>query len=132
MISTKDIAWAAGFIDGEGTIQGANTGKFAMTVGQQDSELLFRLARIFGGYVTERTDFTSVGVIRPGDKYTHRRLGFWRVYGAHAASIAMTLYPLLSTKRRAQVRRTLEPWIKAGITKKRRAPGKRFIKPSHI
>jgi len=91
----RDIAWAAGFYEGEGTCNFA-TGSQHIIVNQVEREPLDKLHRIFGG------------TVRP-IKAHHMSKPSWR-WGAHgprARGVMLTLYMLLSAKRRAQIRAVL-------------------------
>lgn len=95
MIETKDIHWAAGFLDGEGSFgsyyQGCrNTNIFQLTAVQNDRQLLDRLVNLFGG---------SVHKVR-----TYHQ---WVLTGPNARGLAMTLFSLMSDKRKAQIKKML-------------------------
>ena len=87
-MTDTDLAWAAGFIDGEGCItilvdRGRHTA--AITVGQVNRRPLDRLQEILGG---------SVGPCKD-DKGGHFQ---WRVYAEKAAVAAEKLLPYLKNK----------------------------------
>lgn len=92
--TVPELAWAAGFLEGEGNfgVNNRNLGRHSSTVvraTQKDTESLFRLQRLLGGTVTP---------VR-GDRF-----GEWRTYGARARGIMYTLFPFLSAWKRAQIR----------------------------
>jgi hypothetical protein len=92
---TRDIAWAAGFYEGEGTCNYATRSQHVV-VNQVEREPLEKLQRMFGG------------TIRP-IKAHHRSQASWRwcAHGPRARGVMMTLYVLLSKKRQAQIRKVL-------------------------
>lgn len=93
-----DLAWAAGFIDGEGnfsvTRQTKNGGGQRMMAAQKDPELLYRLQEIFGG---------SVNRYKVPNSYIH----YWYVTGTRARGVMLTLYKFMSAKRRAEILKAL-------------------------
>lgn len=97
--TTRELAWAAGFLEGEGSF---NLKCSRVGAPQVEREPLERLHRLFGGRICPK----PVGAAR--------RLGiraqdawYWYVNGPRARGVMLTLYTLLSTKRRAQIRASL-------------------------
>ena len=88
----RDIAWAAGFIEGEGHFRSRSQ----VTAVQVDVEPLNRLVALFGGSIVPHT--------RAGNKHGWQASWTWRASGARARGIALTLYPLLSARRQTQIR----------------------------
>ncbi len=86
-----DIAWSAGFIEGEGCFSSHNT--CTVSVAQVQREPLERLQRFFGGSISAR--------LGKGRKHG---LNVWRVSGARARGVAYTLYQMMSPRRRRQIR----------------------------
>ncbi len=93
--SVRDIAWAAGFIEGEGHFRPRSQ----VTAVQVDMEPLARLASLFGGSIVPHT--------REENKHGWQASWTWRASGARARGIALTLFPLLSARRQAQIRRMI-------------------------
>lgn len=90
-----EIAWAAGFIEGEGSIHCAEpSGRVYAT--QKDPESLYRLQRLFGGSVVKRT--RSATVFGDGVIYD------WTLFGPRAFGLMQTIYPFMSQRRRARIR----------------------------
>ena len=89
--SNVDIAWAAGFYEGEGSC----TRLSEIRITQKDGEVLQRLQRWFGGNITVQ--------IQKGVEYP-----IWRATGARARGIRLTLYPFLSSRRQGQIRQNLK------------------------
>lgn len=96
-----ELHWAAGFLEGEGYCSGWS-GSTYYGAGQVQREPLERLQSIFGGSLTlepERQQHPNG--IRSKPMYR------WRVAGARARGVMMTLYSLFSPRRKSQIRRTL-------------------------
>src|SRR5881409_2724264 len=101
----RDVAWAAGFLDGEGHFgtttvnrNGCNTQQ--ITARQNEREPLDQMARLFGGrvaYVSQRSNKLARA---PG-------IWSWGVYGGRARGLMLTLYPLLTARRKLQVETAL-------------------------
>lgn len=93
-----ELAWAAGFIDGEGCIQyrvrqrtrGRHEYSLSLYVGQVDPRPLRRLQALFGG---------SVGLKDPAKGESRRPIYYWRVVYATADAALRQLLPYLSVKR---------------------------------
>jgi len=94
-MTQTDIAWAAGFFDGEGCItvpvrtrsRNRRNYSLALYVGQVDPRPLARLQGYFGGAVVSRT---SWGKGRP--------IFMWRISGTTAEAALRVLLPFLMVK----------------------------------
>jgi hypothetical protein len=86
-----DIAWAAGFIEGEGCFS-----RGSVTASQVNREPLERLLALFGGSINEN----KTGRSKP--------IHTWNTSGARARGIAETLWTFLSARRKEQARRMLD------------------------
>jgi hypothetical protein len=88
----RDLAWAAGLYEAEGAVTAKAQQKgricFSVRVTQNEPETLLRLRDLFGGRVT---------------RYLRREHHEWAVYGARAHGFVMTMWPLLSRRRRGQI-----------------------------
>jgi len=95
--STKDICWTAGFLEGEGSFTGfgKDDGTGQVTAVQVNQESVSRLLSLYGGTVRLRS--TPRG----------KPLWVWTVTGARARGVAMTMYSLMSEKRKRQIRELL-------------------------
>lgn len=93
----RDLGWAAGFYEGEGsTYYSATARSHRIVINQVEREPLDRMMMLFGGHVYAVP--------------AHRRSKpSWRfqAYGARARGILLTLYVLLSKKRQAQLRKVI-------------------------
>jgi hypothetical protein len=93
----RDIAWAAGLFEGEGcAIYASQTTR--LSVSQNDPWILETLALLFGGRIQKR---------RSRNKLSDNAQWAWTVSGARARGVGMTIYPLLSPRRQAQMRKAL-------------------------
>jgi hypothetical protein len=97
-----DIAWLAGFIEGEGYINcDRHKSLLRVTANQKDREPLDKVCRIVGGNIT----IAKAGYLRrPNPIFT------WQVAGSRAAGVIMTLYSFLSARRKAQALQALNLW----------------------
>lgn len=97
MLTTLDIAWAAGIFEGEGSVQahwqkskGYRPPAFpAVTVDQKDWWLVLRLQKLFGGVTAQY-----------GDGRYYR----WTLRGPNALGFMLTIYQFLSPRRQEQFR----------------------------
>jgi hypothetical protein len=99
MVTTLDIAWAAGFLEGEGSFV-ANRGTPVVVCPQVQREPLDRLQRMFGGTI----------YLQDRGNPKHQPCHIWRLNGFPAAGLMMTLLALLSPKRVGQVKAALFAW----------------------
>jgi hypothetical protein len=91
--SDLDMAWAAGFLEGEG----AFTSPHRVDARQVDREPLDRLLGMFGGRIC---------VVKATERWN--TCHHWYTSGSRARGIMMTLYPLLSARRQEQIRKALQ------------------------
>jgi len=98
--STKELAWLAGMVEGEGCIQWTKSGSPHIHISSTDKDVLEKCGRIV------RRD-----VYGPITKATAKKPQYAvRLYGPMAASWMMTLYPMLGERRRSKVREVLAIW----------------------
>jgi len=100
MIAVKDIYWAAGFLEGEGSFSGHywNTAVLAC---QMQREPLDRLKKLFGGAI--KVNKTPSGFSR---KHAH----YWSLNGPRGRGLMMTIYSVMSPNRKAQIKKVLDKW----------------------
>jgi len=91
----RDLGWAAGFYEGEGTCCFA-TGSHRAVINQVEREPLERMQRYFGGHI-----------YRIPARLSSQPSWRWIANGARARGILLTLYALLSAKRQAQIRKVI-------------------------
>ena len=102
-ITVKDIAWASGFLEGEGSfivVNGKNKPVRCIAT-QKQREPIDRLHRFFGGrvYAYEGRSPLSKSV-----------MWRWVACESLAAQVAMTVCCLMSPDRQAQIKRMLDAW----------------------
>lgn len=99
--TTRELEWAAGFLEGEGHFGGSLVrGKYPtqlVSAAQVNSEPLAKLRSFLGGRIT----FTEKRKPNQSDFFT------WTVNGVRARGVMLTLYPLLSEKRQKQIEEAL-------------------------
>lgn len=97
--SKLDIAWAAGFYEGEGHVIKENSQIVGIT--QKKPWALERLRDLFGGRVTNQIAFKS------GKNIGMDRARMWIVNGPRARGFLMTIYRFLSPRRQKRIREVL-------------------------
>jgi hypothetical protein len=114
MISTRDIDWVVGFLEGEGCFGLAKChGRRILPniqVRQVQKWPLERLVNLFGGYLYLYKEKRS----RASD------IWYWHIRGPLGAGLMMMLYPGLSPRRKEQIRIALTAWRKAPPAKRYR------------
>lgn len=113
MVNINDIYWAAGFMEGEGCFSKSisqSSLSLNVSAGQLTLEPLKRLASLFGGCI-----YTRYGKVYTGGKYY-----VWYCGSARAAGVAMTLYGLMTKRRKVQIDNSLGAWLKIPIANKRK------------
>ena len=104
MIAIRDLEWAAGFLEGEGSFSGGRW--IRIGAAQVQKWPLERLQRLFGGSIVPH-HVKSTGKQQPCNQ--------WRLTGHQAAAVMMTLFSLLSPRRKEQIVVTLTQWKMQGI-----------------
>lgn len=92
----RDLTWAAGFLEGEGSFHAAShrcPGCVQVSAVQVNREPLERLLAIFGG---------TLRIVKRR-RVQWNQTSVWVATGARGRGIAMTLYPLMSEKRKKQI-----------------------------
>lgn len=100
MISLNDIRWAAGFLEGEGNF-GFYSKHLRVAATQVQKEPLERLKRMFGGPIKPKHQSKNPRASRAWR---------WTFSNTKGVSLMMTLYDLMSTKRKAQISAALKAW----------------------
>ena len=96
------ILWAAGFLEGEGSFSSSRTTPAVTAVQVQESPLL-RLKEIFGGTIR------MLRVKNPKHSDHYR----WEAGGSRAVGVMLTIYSLMSSKRRLQIDKSITRWKNA-------------------
>jgi hypothetical protein len=104
----KELYWLAGFIEGEGSfILDKKWGKVIVQIAQVQREPLERVCRMVGGTLT--LDYASRRRPRSQDIWR------WALTGSRAVGLSMTLYALMSPRRKVQIRTALDSWRAHGV-----------------
>lgn len=90
----RDLHWIAGFLEGEACFRTTNQCA-EVGVAQLQREPLERLQRFLGGTI-------KIEKRKPND------LNKWSVCGSRARGVMMTVYPLMSPRRQAQIANSLK------------------------
>lgn len=106
----RDLAWAAGFLEGEGSFSAGKRTSTYVVASQVNREPLDKLRALFGGSMLFRHHRRR----NPSWSPFYR----WQVGGARAIGVILTLWPMLSQKRREQAREALN-----GYRPRRGLPG---------
>ena len=97
-MTTKDLAWVAGFLEGEGSF--GSYGCPRISAAQVQRQPLDVLKRLFGG-----------GISKHSDRGPSRQASCqWHLNGARAVALMMTLYSWMSPRRREQIFAALSRW----------------------
>ena len=101
MVTYAQLNWVAGFLEGEGSFTCLGNGTVPSVHAQQvQKEPLERLQQLFGGSI----------YFYPSRKENASDSWRWAVNGQGAVGIMMTLYSLMSPKRKEQIRKVLATW----------------------
>lgn len=107
--TTKDLAWAAGFLEGEGCFgRSGGKGKYQterIWCGQKDPESLRRLLAMFGGRIGEQRQQTSNLIKTEG---VATSIPIWTVSGSRARGVMLTIYSFMSERRKAAIRKAFQ------------------------
>ena len=99
MIHTADLAWIAGFLEGEGSFVGSmSNGQITVSAVQVNPEPLVKMQRVVAGQLYQYTNKQGCTFWR------------WTLNGSYAIGLAFTLYPWLSRRRRQQVGAMVGKW----------------------
>ena|SRR5438105_5472990 len=99
MITLREIGWVAGFLEGEGYF--GRHYRPEISAAQVNREALDHLQRLVGGTITGPYSHKNPN---------HRPYWLWRLSTSAAAGLMMTLYSLLSQKRRDRIAESLQQW----------------------
>ena len=103
-MNSTELYWAAGFLEGEGSFLWSSGGTPCVSAVQKQSECLDRLRALFGGRVGQwgKPYMTKLGLSSPCFR--------WQLNSQVAVGLMMTLYGLLSLKRKLQIATALGEW----------------------
>lgn len=101
----KDLYWVAGIIEGEGTFAihyERRNPYIRVTVKMTDIDVITRLQTITGIGTIRKVDMKDTG---------YKQAWSWDVAGqSNAASLMMTLYPIMSARRQERIKLCLKDW----------------------
>jgi hypothetical protein len=124
MVSMRDIAWAAGFIEGEGSFYDSPgktspsaRGRTSLSASQVDPWCLSRLVDIFGGVIYGPWPNGGMG---------KRSIYRWNTWGSRAIGIMMTIYSFMSPRRQSQIESVIHGWRIRGASRGERHAGVRI------
>ena len=121
-VSTADIHWLAGLIEGEGSFM-FGKGSTSIMIQMTDRDVLVRAAKILGCKVRD-------GHYRPKGKSTYKTVFACGVFGMRAFGWMMTLYSLMGERRQAKIRSIIEA-VKSKKFAMRAAKGSRMMATCH-
>lgn len=107
--TTKDLAWAAGFLEGEACFgRSGGRGKYQserIWCGQKDPECLQRLLAMFGGRIGVQHQQTTNLIKTEG---VATSIPIWTVSGSRARGVMQTIYSFMSERRKTAIRKALQ------------------------
>lgn len=104
-----DLAWAAGFLEGEGCFSlGGKASGISITVPQVNPDPLRRLQNFFGGSINQKSQAKS--------GFNSQPIFVWLLCGENATELARAIHPWMSEKRQTA--------IEAMIKKREKGPGR--------
>jgi len=89
----KDIAWAAGFYEGDGNIHKNAYRSTSARITQVNKEPLNKMLRLFGGSLSLKRRLKN----NENDTWN------WAINGSRCRGFVMTIYPFLSERRKRQI-----------------------------
>jgi hypothetical protein len=104
----RDIAWAAGFLEGEGSFSCPRVAP-QIQASQVQRDPLDRLQAMFGGHIYHLRHTSDHPLRKPYYR--------WNLNGTRAAAVMMTITGLMSPRRVEQIIAALAPWKAAGSGK---------------
>ena len=114
----RQIEWAAGFLEGEGSFMATKGSRDysvqVVTAKQNQREPLERLHQIFGGTLKDRVG-KEVRFANREKVYRQKNYSVWFCHQTRARGIMMTLYSLMSPRRQEQIRKSLVLWTRRNV-----------------
>jgi hypothetical protein len=106
-ISTLHLAWAAGFLEGEGSFVKGPDGSPCVSAAQVQREPIDRLELMFGGKISRRST----------NGFSDKQIFVWRLSARRSIEVMMTLYILMSPKRRGEIESAISKWKSGRLLK---------------
>lgn len=120
-VTVTQLAWAAGFLEGEGSF-GNHGGTPRVSAAQVQKEPLDRLAAMFGGHMWLKENGSGFPNSKP--------LWTWTLNKQRSAEVMMTLFSFMSPKRKDEIEAALKAWKAARSVRK--AGGKKCLRGHSI
>jgi hypothetical protein len=122
MIATKDLAWIAGIVEGEGCYSYSKSPN--IQVSMTDGDVIDKLHALMAG-----SSRHSPWMRKDGYKPVHTLV----VHGSDAIGWMMTLYSFMGVRRRARIREILAKWklTPRGLRSTKRRPLTATCHPGH-
>lgn len=99
----KDIAWSAGFCEGEACFSSHHNSPQVIVTQTNCKEVLEKLQQFFGGSIYKKDNSKKfINGIQSKDS------DYWGIYGERARGFMMTIYSFMSGKRKIQIKKALE------------------------
>lgn len=99
MLSPRDLGWVAGFLEGEGSFLDGGRARLRVQATQVEEAPIQRLIALLGG---------KAWLCRT--RHGAQPIWAWTLRGAAAAGLMMTLWVLMSPRRRDQIETALASW----------------------
>jgi len=105
--SVKEIAWVAGILEGEGHFGFTNVGKRSpmITLQMTDLDVVERVRSL-----VDKSQSIKIG--KDKRKETYKDIYRITLNGSRAIEWMMTIYPLMSVRRKSRIRECVETWRK--------------------
>ena len=105
MLSSVNLGWIAGFLEGEGSFIAPHNSP-RVSACQVQREPLERLQELLGGSISVRT--------RTGSRFKNAQPSHdWHASGSLAIQIMLTIFSLMSPRRRVQISESVNKWRQA-------------------
>lgn len=101
MVTVKDIAWIAGILEGEGSFSWQNTPR--IQVASIDFDVINRV-----GYMINKKIIIKIKSSKSG--YNKKKMYYFQANGSEAAQWMMTIYCLMSDRRKEKIKWVLSNW----------------------
>lgn len=109
MLDTKDLYWLAGILEGEGSFGIYGSSKVPLLSMQStDFDVAIKVAKLLN------TNYTNIFPRKPG----YKRIYNVAIRSTGAISWMMTLYSLMSIRRKSKIEEVINLWKKSTIKRK--------------
>jgi len=102
-MTTTEIVWLAGLLEGEGSFHPANGNSINISLGMTDKDVIKKAAVLLGNAKVYTRE------VKKGAKL-YKTCHQIHVAGNYAAGWMMTLYPYMGTRRKERIREMLSLW----------------------